>query len=88
VAIFRKLEPSMPEFSWVEKGIAVPIINTKNGKTMSVGVAPCHSACSKGAYTFPQSPGLFTMVMSIMVRPLKISIEVTLCFSKILLLNC
>jgi hypothetical protein len=31
---------------------------------------------------------LFTMVMSIMVRPLKISIEVTLCFSKILLLNC
>lgn len=44
VVIFRKFELSIPEFSLVEKGIAVPIINTKKGKTISVGVAPCHSA--------------------------------------------
>lgn len=88
VKILRKVALSIPEFSFVENGIAVPMINTKNGKTMSVGVAPCHSACSRGGYTLPQSPGLFTMVMSIMVKPLKISIDVTLCFSKILWLNC
>ena len=32
---------------------ALNMINswTKNGKTKSVGVAPCHSACNNGAYT-------------------------------------
>ena len=28
-----------------------PTINTKKGKMRSVGVQPCHSACSNGAYT-------------------------------------
>mgnify|MGYP000044158319 CR=1 FL=1 len=32
-----------------EKNIAEPMMNKKNGKTKSVGVAPCQSACNKGA---------------------------------------
>ena len=35
-------------FVGIANGIAVPIIKIKNGKTKSVGVQPCHSACAKG----------------------------------------
>ena len=40
-----------------------PTIKRKKGKTKSVGVAPCHSACSKGAYTCDQLPGSLTIII-------------------------
>ena len=52
-----------------------PTKNKKNGKTKSVSVHPCHLACSKGEYTYPQFPGLLTIIIREMVMPVKISIE-------------
>lgn len=69
-------------FEGFDSTVVTPTINRKNGKTKSVGVQPCHSACSNGGYTFPQSPGLFTIVINIMVRPRKTSSEVRRCFIK------
>jgi hypothetical protein len=50
----------------------------KKGKTRSVRVQPCHSACLSGAYTYFQLPGVFTMIMKAIVMPLKISRETSL----------
>jgi hypothetical protein len=55
-----------------------PTIKRKKGKTKSVGVAPCHSACSKGAYTCDQLPGSLTIIMPAIVIPLKKSNEINL----------
>tara|TARA_B100001029_G_C14753455_1_gene282059 strand:- start:267 stop:482 length:216 start_codon:yes stop_codon:yes gene_type:complete len=55
--------------------IDVPTKNKKKGKTKSVSVHPCHLACSKGEYTYPQLPGLLTIIIRAMVIPLKISME-------------
>ena len=52
-----------------------PTRKRKNGNTRSVRVHPCHLACSRGAYTCPQLPGLFTRIMRAMVMPRKISME-------------
>src|SRR5688572_5404895 len=46
-----------------------PTMNRKNGKIRSVGVHPCHGACSSGAYTVSQSPGLLTTTMAAIVMP-------------------
>ena len=54
-----------------EREMDTPTINKKNGKTKSVGVAPCHSACSKGAYTCDQLPGSLTIIIPAIVNPLK-----------------
>ena len=56
-----------------EKNIAEPIIKRKKGKTKSVGVAPCHSACNKGAYTCDHVPGVLTKIIKAIVMPLKAS---------------
>ncbi|MNT88300.1 hypothetical protein D3C72_2288410 [compost metagenome] len=48
-----------------------PTIKRKKGKIRSVGVQPFQLACSKGAYIFPQSPGLFTKIIAATVAPLK-----------------
>ena len=55
-----------------------PTIKRKKGKTKSVGVAPCHSACSKGAYTCDQLPGSLTIIIPAIVIPLKKSNEINL----------
>jgi hypothetical protein len=52
-----------------------PTAKRKVGKTRSVNVNPCHSACLKGEYILPQSPGVFTIIMRQTVRPLSTSSE-------------
>src|SRR5678816_828259 len=52
------------------------MMKRKKGKTKSVGVAPCHSACWSGAYTWPQLPGLLTITMAAIVSPRKASSDV------------
>ena len=59
----------------------IPTINRKKGKTKSVGVQPCHAACSRGEKMCPQSPGLFTIVIIMMVNPRSTSTEIILGFS-------
>ena len=56
-----------------EKNIAEPIMNKKKGKTKSVGVQPCQSACNNGAYTCAQEPGVLTKIIKAIVIPLKAS---------------
>src|SRR4028119_425971 len=56
-----------------EKDIAQPTINRKKGNTKSVGVQPCHSACSSGGYTCSQLPGLFTRIIEAIAIPRKTS---------------
>ena len=50
-----------------------PVMNTNDGKTKSVGVKPCHLACSSGSKAMAQSPGVFTIIIKHIVMPLKIS---------------
>lgn len=52
-----------------EKNIDTPTMNRKNGKTISVGVAPCHLACKRGEYTEFQEPGVLTSIMKAIVIP-------------------
>ena len=56
-----------------ENEMETPTINRKKGKTRSVGVQPCHSACLRGAYTCVQLPGLLTNIIPAMVSPRKAS---------------
>jgi hypothetical protein len=56
-----------------EKDIAQPTMNRKKGNTKSVGVQPCHSACSSGGYTCSQLPGLFTRIIEAIAIPRKTS---------------
>lgn len=64
-------------------GTAIPIINTNEGKTKSAGDMPFQSACliNHGAC----GPRKSTIIIPIIVRPLKISNELSLelggCFS-------
>src|SRR5665811_1376360 len=54
--IFRKKAASLTiRYLSSEKLIALPTANKKEGNTRSVGVKPCHVACSKGCllYTSP-----------------------------------
>ena len=50
-------------------------MNKKNGNIKSVGVKPCHVACSNGGYTEFHVPGVFTKIINAMVKPLKISTD-------------
>ena len=62
------------------KTIETPTMNKKNGKTRSVGVAPCHSAWRSGENTCDQLPGSLTTIIAAIVRPLKKSRDNSLCF--------
>ena len=47
-----------------------PARNSKKGAVSGlVNVQPCHSACSSGAYTALQLPGLLTSIIEAMVAP-------------------
>src|SRR5262245_16051451 len=59
----------------IAKAIDTPTMNRKNGKTRSVGVQPCHSACWSGGYTYRHDPGLFTSTMPATVAPRNTSSE-------------
>ena len=54
-----------------------PTMKRKKGKMRSVGVQPCHSACSSGQYIASQVPGLFTTTIAAMVNPRNASREST-----------
>ncbi len=54
---------------------ATPAIHRKDGKTTSVGVQPCQSACLSGQYAAPASPGVLTRIISAIVAPRKASSE-------------
>src|ERR1035437_7138636 len=56
-----------------EKLIALPTANEKEGNTRSVGVKPCHVACSKGANAAAPLPGVLTIIIKQIVIPLKTS---------------
>jgi hypothetical protein len=58
-----------------EKLIAFPTANKNDGKTRSVGVKPCHSACSRGEKGKAPLPGVFTIIIKQIVIPLKTSRE-------------
>lgn len=66
-----------PSSSWryfsIEKLIAFPTANKKDGKTRSVGVNPCQLACRKGPNGVAPSPGVFTIIMKHTVSPRKTS---------------
>jgi hypothetical protein len=61
-----------------ESTIEIPTINKKKGKTKSVGVTPCQSACLRGGKTYDQLPGSFTTIIAAIVTPLKKSREISL----------
>jgi hypothetical protein len=61
-----------------EYHIATPDIKRKEGKTRSVGVHPCHEACLRGANTWLQVPGVFTIIMKATVMPLNTSSDISL----------
>jgi hypothetical protein len=48
----------------------------KKGKIKSVGVHPFQVACFNGAYISLQLPGLFTVIMEAMVKPLSTSSDI------------
>lgn len=58
-----------------EKLIALPTANKNDGKTRSVGVNPCHCACSSGEKASAPLPGVFTIIIKQIVIPLKTSRE-------------
>jgi hypothetical protein len=58
-----------------ENAIATPTMNRKYGKIRSVGVQPCHAACSSGGYTCAQLPGLLTSSIAAIVAPRNTSSE-------------
>src|SRR5579875_4046489 len=49
--------------------MALPTANKKEGNTRSVGVKPCHCACSSGAKGVAPLPGVFTIIIKQMVMP-------------------
>jgi hypothetical protein len=53
----------------MEKLMALPTANKKEGNTRSVGVKPCHAACSRGENAAAPLPGVFTMIMKHKVMP-------------------
>lgn len=53
----------------MEKLIAFPTANKKEGNTRSVGVNPCHEACNSGANGVAPLPGVFTIIMKHTVMP-------------------
>src|SRR5688572_11964072 len=57
----------------IEKLIALPTANKKEGKTRSVGVKPCQGACRRGPKASAPLPGVFTMIMKQTVIPRKTS---------------
>ena len=57
------------------KAIALPTANKKKGNTRSVGVIPCHFACSSGLNICDQEPGLFTSIIRQTVAPRNTSRE-------------
>jgi len=57
----------------IEKLMAFPTANKKEGKTRSVGVNPCQRACSRGANASAPLPPVFTIIIKQMVIPLKTS---------------
>src|SRR5687768_7885418 len=65
--------PPVAERFPIENGMATPTMNRKNGKTRSVIVQPCQSACLSGPWTWPQLPGLFTSSIVAIVMPRKMS---------------
>ena len=58
-----------------EKVSDIPIMNTKNGKTRSVGVQPCHGWCSSGHQVLAWSPELLTRIIAAIVAPRNTSSE-------------
>jgi hypothetical protein len=60
-------------FFTTEKLMAFPTANRNEGKTRSVGVKPCHEACRRGLNGIALLPGVFTIIMKQMVRPLNTS---------------
>ena len=59
----------------ITKARALPTAKRKNGNTRSVGVSPCHAACSSGSKICDHVPGLFTSIMRQTVAPRNTSRE-------------
>jgi hypothetical protein len=76
---FHKKPLSRSLFSVADRlktnAIAFPTAKRKKGNTKSVGVQPCHGACSKGGYIYFQDPGLLTKIIKATVAPRKTSSE-------------
>ena len=51
----------------------MPIAKRNDGNTRSVGVNPCHEAWRSGPQATLPLPGVFTMIMSAIVMPRKMS---------------
>ena len=60
------------------RGTAIPIIKTNEGKMKSAGLSPFHYGCliHQGA----SGPGQSTIIIPIIVTPLKVSKEFKRCF--------
>ena len=68
---------------FLERTIETPTINIKNGYTKSVSVIPFQSACRSGEKVLLQLPGLFTIIIKAIVKPLKTSTD-----NNLLLFKC
>ena len=73
ITFVRKVELLIRLYLSREKLIALPTANKNEGNTRSVGVKPCHEACSNGAKGAAPLPGVFTMIIKQIVIPLKTS---------------
>ena len=75
ITFFQKIASPAASRRGITNAIALPTAKRKKGNTRSVGVKPCHGACSSGSNICPQLPGLFTRIIRHTVAPLKTSSE-------------
>jgi hypothetical protein len=68
----------IPAILGMVKAMALPTAKRKEGNTRSVGVNPCHEACSSGSKGADPA-WLFTMIMKHTVIPLNTSRAVKRC---------
>lgn len=71
-----------------ENHVDAPVMKTKDGKTKSVGVKPCHLACSSMLKAIDQSPGVLTIIIKHIVMPRKISRDSKRIFILLILAKC
>ena len=65
----------MPVNFFIEKLMAFPTANKKEGKTRSVGVKPNQAACSSGANGAAPLPAVLTIIIKQIVIPRNTSSE-------------
>ena len=69
ITLPKKAPSPSARYLSMEKLMALPTANKKDGNTRSVGVNPCQLACNSGAKAVAPSPGVLTIIMKQTVNP-------------------